>query len=283
MLQDAALTLRGYIEFLDADPRRLEFVEDRLAEYAKIERRYWTRIRPSSAAADSAKRDLAEIDDGEPILVQLRAELDSQISASAILASELHSAWQGAAAQLEESVSSTLAELAMPAARVRVAISLCEDTVPPRDECQFWVCLNPGLREAPLARVASGGELSRFLLAILSVASASDEATWVFDEIDAGIGGVTASVVAKHLAVLGEQHQTIVVTHLPQIAAVAKAHYSLVKSVDDTGATVTRIQALGPLGLVNELTRMLGSHEDDRAARTHAAELVRKGKASSNL
>ena len=161
-------------------------------------------------------------------------------------------------------MSSELAELAMPAAVVRVEL-IEDDGDPPADRVVLWLRANPGLPEAPLADVASGGELSRVLLALHGVAAAADpDVTWVFDEVDSrrgrrhrhGGGG-------EGLEALARTRQVIVITHLPQVAALAERHYRLVKGVDDNGRATTRIDAVEGDELVDELCRMLGAAPTD--------------------
>ena len=139
---------------------------------------------------------------------------------------------------------------------------------------------NPGLPESPLADAASGGELSRVLLALHSVAAAAEPGVaWVFDEVDAGIGGVTAGTVGDRLAALADGRQVMVITHLPQVAAAADRHYRLVKGTADDGRAVTTIEPVEGDALVAEMCRMLGASPDDDGARAHAAELLaRRGR-----
>ena len=133
---------------------------------------------------------------------------------------------------------------------------------------------NPGVAAGPLREIASGGELSRVMLALMSVANAGNEATLVFDEVDAGIGGHTARAVGEQLRALGEAHQVLCITHLPQIASLAARHFSVVK---DTSVVPTRtvVLELAESDVVPELVRMLGAGDDDAAARRHARELRR--------
>jgi DNA repair protein RecN (Recombination protein N) len=190
-----------------------------------------------------------------------------------VLAAALREARAAAAPRLAGAVQEELADLAMPRAELRV--ELVEDPGdPPHDSCVIWLRANPGLPETPLAATASGGELSRVLLALHGVAAAADEATWVLDEVDAGIGGVTASAVGARLRALAEGRQVIVITHLPQVAAMADAHYRLVKGLDDAGRATTRIEPVADEALVEELVRMLGAGTEDAGARRHAEELL---------
>jgi DNA repair protein RecN (Recombination protein N) len=179
-----------------------------------------------------------------------------------------------AAPRLEAAVTEQLADLAMAAAEVRIEL-VRDDGDPPIERATMWLRANPGLPEAPLADVASGGELSRVLLALHGVAAdAEPDATWIFDEVDAGVGGVTATAVAAKLAALARTHQVIVITHLPQVAALAERHYRLVKGVDSDGRATTAIEAVEGEAIVDELCRMLGAAPGDEGARRHAHELL---------
>jgi DNA repair protein RecN (Recombination protein N) len=145
----------------------------------------------------------------------------------------------------------------------------------PQDRVSLVMRANPGLPEAPLAEAASGGELSRVLLALHSVAAAAEPGVaWVFDEVDAGIGGVTAGTVGARLADMALGRQVVVITHLPQVAATADRHYRLVKGTAADGRAITTIDAVEGDALVDEMCRMLGAAPDDAAARGHAQELL---------
>jgi DNA repair protein RecN (Recombination protein N) len=161
----------------------------------------------------------------------------------------------------------------MPDAVLRVELTR-EDGDVPRDRVRFLLRVNRGMPEAPLADAASGGELSRVLLALHGLSAAGGDATWVFDEVDAGVGGVTASAVATRLATLGRRVQTVVITHLPQVAALADAHFALRKSAGEEEMAVTTITAVQGEDLVREVVRMLGAGEGDEGAERHARELL---------
>ena len=179
------------------------------------------------------------------------------------IAAALREARTEAAPRLADAVRAELADLAM--ARADLRIELVEDDAEvPDDACVIWLRANPGLPEAPLAATASGGELSRVLLALHGVAAARDDATWVLDEVNAGIGGVTAAAVGARLRALAEGRQTVVITHLPQVAAMADAHYRLVKGLDAGGRATTRIEPVEGDELIAELCRMLGATPSDR-------------------
>ena len=188
---------------------------------------------------------------------------------------------QGAAARLAERVRAELAALAMGEATFEIALIPTEARASGGDAVEFMIAPNPGVAGAPLREIASGGELSRVMLALTSasndgagVAGESAKSTLVFDEIDAGIGGHTARAVGERLQSLALGRQVICITHLPQIASLASRHFSVAKdtSVDPTRATVTQ---LDERDVVRELVRMLGAQDDDQAAHSHALELRR--------
>lgn len=274
LLQDASGDLRAYLTDLESDPARLDFVEERLAVYDRLSRRYGPGTEEVLARAGRARTALAELeggDEGDRARIDEHARLVERARA---LAAELSSIRREAAPRLEEAVVRELADLAMENAQVRIAITTNDQEIP-GDRAEILLRANPGLPEAPLADVASGGELSRVLLALHGVAAAAEpHATWVFDEVDAGVGGVTATAVANKLRALAEHRQVIVITHLPQVAAVADRHYRLEKGMDDDGRATTSVTALDEDTLIDELVRMLGSDPSDATARAHAQELL---------
>ncbi len=274
LLQDVSGEIRAYLTDLENDPARLEFVEERLATYDRLSRRYGPGTGEVLARAEAARTALAELEGGEE---SDRARIDEHaqlVERARTLAGKLLSLRREAAPRLEEAVVRELADLAMENAQVRIAITT-DDADIPTDRAEILLRANPGLPEASLADVASGGELSRVLLALHGVAAAAEpNATWVFDEVDAGVGGVTATAVANKLRALSEHRQVIVITHLPQVAAVADRHYRLEKGMDADGRATTSVTALGEETLIDELVRMLGSDPSDRTARAHAEELL---------
>ncbi|HMN99474.1 MAG TPA: hypothetical protein PKD59_08680 [Miltoncostaeaceae bacterium] len=272
-LQEAVLALRAYLEDLDAEPGRLDVVEERLGVYARMSRRYGPGTEAVLARAGEAREALRGLDEGSADVLSLAEEHQSLMDEAVELAAALREARAAAAPRLADAVQEELADLAMPRAELRV--ELVEDPGdPPHDSCVIWLRANPGLPEAPLAAAASGGELSRVLLALHGVAAAADDATWVLDEVDAGIGGVTATAVGARLRALADGRQVVVITHLPQVAAMADAHYRLVKGIDDAGRATTRIEPVADEALVEELVRMLGGGAGDAGARRHAEELL---------
>jgi DNA repair protein RecN (Recombination protein N) len=272
-LQDAAVALRAYLEDLDAEPGRLDQVEERLEVYSRLGRRHGPGAEAVLARAAEARETLHGLDEGAGELLALADERSAALEEATALAAELREARAEAAPRLAEAVQGELADLAMERAELRIEL-VEDDGEPPDDSCVIWLRANPGMPEAPLAATASGGELSRVLLALHGVAAGSDEATWVLDEVDAGIGGVTAGAVGARLRALAAGRQVIVITHLPQVAAMADAHYRLVKALGPGGLATTRIEPVAGEDLLDELCRMLGSAPDDATARRHAEELL---------
>ncbi len=273
-LQEATLFLRSYLQDLDAEPGRLQVVEDRIDEYQRLHRRFGVDSTDDLIArADAARDALRALDEGDGELAARESDLAASRDEAHGLAAALRERRVEAAPRLAAAVGAQLAELGMARAELRVEVGESESD-PLVDRCVVWLRANPGLPEAPLAATASGGELSRVLLALHGVAAAGDGAAWVMDEVDAGIGGVTATAVAARLHAMAQGRQVIVITHLPQVAAMADAHYRLVKGVDDAGTATTAIEAVAGDELVAELCRMLGAGPDDEGARRHAQELL---------
>jgi DNA repair protein RecN (Recombination protein N) len=273
---DLAGELRRYAESFDEAPGRLDEVEERLALLDRLKRKHGGTIEAVIAHADEcrARRDAlvnAEeaIEAGEARLAEVRVALEKR-------AGELRGARVKAAKGLAVAVRERLAALAMEGATFEASLTQRDGYVPSGgDEVEFLIAPNPGVPAGPLREIASGGELSRVMLALMSAAadSAADRVL-VFDEVDAGIGGVTARAVGEQLRTLAAGRQVVCITHLPQIASMADQHFTIVK--DTSGDTArTSVTALGKGDVVGEIVRMLGADADDRAARRHAQELLK--------
>lgn len=273
--QEAAISLRAYLDGLEAEPRRLAEIEERMGVYAEIERRYGPGLDAVLDRLEAASESLAQLESGahaDEELAKRRAKVSSD---GAKIAKKLDRLRKKAAPDLERKVAEELAALAMESATVRIALEP-DGADPPALGCTMWLQANPGLPEAPLADSASGGELSRVLLALHGVAAAGAGGSWIFDEVDAGIGGATATAVAKRLSRLAEGRQVVVITHLPQVAAMADRHYRLVKYDGGDGIATTAIEPVDGDELVAELCRMLGATPDDEGAKRHAMELLER-------
>jgi DNA repair protein RecN (Recombination protein N) len=286
--------LRGYLAELEAQggaegegSGRLEAVEERLALLARLERKHGGAMADVLAYAERCRVRIQELDQAEVALEVAERELADARDELGAVAAKLTQSRQRAGKQLAVAVRERLGELAMPEAQFEVSVGERPDGCGPRgqDVVEFSISANPGVAVAPLKDVASGGELSRVMLALLSVAHGSPQGSsqgspdadgplLVFDEIDAGIGGHTARAVGEHLRQLAQDRQILCITHLPQVAALAQRHFTIAKDTQTVPATTT-VQALSGEAIVSELVRMLGSGEGDRAANQHARQLLK--------
>jgi DNA repair protein RecN (Recombination protein N) len=272
---DLTAELRGYGEGIEAAPGRLDGVEERLALFDRLKRKHGGTIEAVLEHARECAQRRAELEGAEEALEEGGRRLEAARGVLAEQAAALHDARAAAGPRLADAVRERLAELAMEGASFSVGLSPREAPGPAgADEVEFLIAPNPGVPAGPLRETASGGELSRVMLALMSVAAAAGAATLVFDEVDAGIGGQTARAVGEQLRALAEGRQVICITHLPQIASLADRHFTIVK--DASGATaLTTVTELDRGAVVGELVRMLGADETDVAARRHAKELLR--------
>lgn len=271
---DLAVELSGFLADLDeSGPLELAAVEERRAAVASLVRAHGS-LDAAIALLETGSARLAELDDDgdriERLAVQrdeARAELDAR-------AAELTAARTDAAARLSAAVTEELHALAMPDAAVTVAVREGAEAAHGRDDVAFLLAPHPGAEPRPVAKGASGGELSRVMLAIEVVIAATDPVpTFVFDEVDAGIGGAAAIEVGRRLAKLAETSQVIAVTHLAQVAAFANNHLSVVKASDGT-VTTSSVRALEGAEREAEMARLLSGMSDSDAALTHARELL---------
>jgi DNA repair protein RecN (Recombination protein N) len=269
---DLAGELRRYGEGLEGEPGRLEVVEERLALLDRLKRKHGGTIEAVLAHAEECRRRRDELANAEVALEQATAELERAVGDRASRAAALRKTRAKAAPKLAAGVRARLEELAMDGAAFEVALSEREPGPAGADAVELLIAPNPGVPAAPLRDIASGGELSRVMLAVLGTANDGGDATLVFDEVDAGVGGQTARAVGEQLRALGEGRQVVCITHLPQIASLAERHFSIAKdtSVEPALTTVTQ---LGEREVVTELVRMLGADDTDLAARRHAQEL----------
>ena len=286
---DLAAELRHYAESLRGDgdgsdlagdssltvAAQLDSVEERLSRLERLKRKHGGTIGAVLAHAEDCRRRRSELEGAEEALAGVEGEIEAAHAELADQASRLRDARSAAATRLETAVCERLGALAMPGATFRAALSERTGFGPSGgDDVEFLIAPNPGVPAGPLRDTASGGELSRIMLALMSVAAEAGPATLVFDEIDAGVGGQTARAVGEQLRELGRGRQVVCITHLPQIASLADRHFTIVK--DASGETArTTVTALDRPDVVGELVRMLGADEGDRAARRHAQELLR--------
>ncbi len=274
-LDDVGTELSSYASGLDADPARLAGVQSRIAALSGLKRKFGPSLDDVLLWAEKAAVRVGDLDlDDEAIgaLEQERQDLADQANQCA---ANLHRARADAADRLESLISEELAQLAMPSARLSVVVrptgQLRADG---SDEVEFLFAANVGMEPRALAKGASGGELSRVMLALeVVLADRTTVPTLVFDEVDAGIGGKAAVEVGRRLARLAETAQVLAVTHLPQVAAFADAHFRVLKD-DDGHVTSSTVVRLSNDERVDELARMLAGQEDSAAAQAHARELL---------
>ncbi|AEG44123.1 DNA repair protein RecN [Isoptericola variabilis] len=284
LLADVATDLAAYVDDLQADPAGLETAHARLAELTTLTRSYGETIDDVLRWASEAGLRLLDLDDGGERLrgmTERTGELDEQLAA---LAAEITAGRTAAAGRLADAVTAELAGLAMRGARLVVDVAAADEPGPyGADQVTFSLVPHPGAPARPLGKGASGGELSRVMLAVeVALATAAVESddgaaplpTFVFDEVDAGVGGRAAVEVGRRLASLARRTQVVVVTHLAQVAAFADAHLVVTKSAADGDVTVTGVREVTGDERVRELARMLSGQEESEAARQHAVELL---------
>ncbi|MFF4700566.1 DNA repair protein RecN [Streptomyces chattanoogensis] len=293
LMADVAGELASYADGLDADPLRLAAVEERRAALNHLTRKYGEDIAGVLAWSERSAARLAELDGDDDRIGELTAERDALRAELGELAQELTDARTASAKRFADAVTAELAELAMPHARVSVQIRQTElpatadaaDGIEVggrtvaygphgADEVELLLAPHPGTPPRPIAKGASGGELSRVMLAVEVVFAGSDPVpTYLFDEVDAGVGGKAAVEVGRRLARLAKSAQVVVVTHLPQVAAFADRQL-LVEKTHDGSVTRSGVTVLEGEERVRELSRMLAGQEDSETARAHAEELL---------
>jgi DNA repair protein RecN (Recombination protein N) len=309
LVSDVAGELAAYAESVEADPTRLAALQERRATLTGLTRKYGATVDDVLAWAESSTRRLTELEGDDERIDQLRAEHADLTAQLVELAGELTAVRRAAAERFSAAVTAELTALAMPHARVNVVVTTADPGVEPGgsevggsdaggsaaggsaasgsgaggsgafgphglDEVEIQLMAHPGAPPLPLHKGASGGELSRVMLAIEVVFAGADPVpTFVFDEVDAGVGGKAAIEIGRRLARLARNAQVIVVTHLAQVAAFADQHLVVRKS-DDGSVTSSGVTALDTEGRVRELTRMFSGLEDRESGRAHAEELL---------
>jgi DNA repair protein RecN (Recombination protein N) len=276
-LEEAAANLRHYLDGLEMDPARLGVVEQRIGRIHDLARKF--RVGPERLLALAAERraELEQLEQADQSLDALWAEREHALETLRTAAEALSASRQQAAARLSEIVTSAMQDLGMVGGQFQVEVSrgdLDQINAQGLDRIAFLVSANPGQPLQPLAKVASGGELSRISLAIqVATAEVGGIPTLVFDEVDVGIGGGVAEIVGRLLRRLGERRQVLCVTHLAQVAAQAHQHLRVKKSSSDS-QTFTEISPLGREQRIEEVARMLGGTEITATTRAHAAEML---------
>lgn len=271
--QDLALELSAYTDEIELDPGRLEELRSRRMALAGLLRKYGPDAAAVVAYAEEARERLAALAGGDERRAALEIETEDLAIRVADLGKQLAERRRIEGQRLATAVEGHLAELAMPAARMTVAVEDADPGPLGADRVACLLAANIGEPALPLGKAASGGERSRVAVAVrLALADADDTPVLVFDEVDAGIGGAVALEVGRKLARLAQGRQVLCVTHLAQLAAFADAHYVVSKATID-GRTVAAVEALGERQRVVELSRMLSGTPDSAAAARHAEEL----------
>jgi DNA repair protein RecN (Recombination protein N) len=273
--EDLGAELRRYESVLDGDPERLQEVEERLDIYDRLERKHGGTVAAVLEHAERCRAELALLEDTGAALETVERELAEARADADSRAAALGTGRRKAASKLAKAVLRELTDLAMEGSSFEVRIEPRESRTRSGDErVEFLISPNAGVAPQPLRETASGGESSRVMLALMTVASGGGGGrTLVFDEVDAGIGGQTARVVGEKLRALAAGGQVLCITHLPQIASLAERHFSIEKEQSGDVARA-RVAQLDGEAVVEELCRMLGADTSDTGARRHAEELL---------
>ena len=277
-LEDLAYFLRSYAANIDASPARLQEVEDRLAALERLKKKHGPTLDDVMRKAEQLRSELHSIEHGSERAAALDATLADARQQFLDKAQALSSRRRAAAPTFARALERSLGELAMAKTRCEVRF-----TDPASDtgwtergieESEFYISPNPGEDLKPLARIASGGELSRIMLALKTLGSTDAQGkTLIFDEVDTGVGGAVADVVGARLQNLSKRFQVLCITHLPQIAAYGQSHFSITKSVRQ-GRTSTRVERLNATARQEELARMIGGAEVSASVRASAREML---------
>ncbi len=301
-VEDVSLTLRDYIQNIQADPARMEWVEERLDTLRRLMRKYGGSTREILAHADGLQQELEASESDEEEIAAREEELEKIRRQALSEALELSKRRREAARRLSKDVEKSLVTLDMAKCRFEVRFDQEEGPDPSRaygatmecvrvdeylldergvDRVAFFFSANPGEELRPMARIASGGELSRIVLALKELlAQEAVHETLIFDEVDAGIGGRTADRVGQRLKGLSRQHQVVCITHLPQIACYGDYHYVVRKSARK-GRTTTAMQELSGKERLEEIARMLGGAKISAKTRAHAREMLAQAQKSA--
>lgn len=276
-IREAARELQHYLESLEVDTARQNAVESRLAAIEDIARKYRVAAEGIPERAAQLAVELVEVERAETDLATLRKDQGTALESYRTLAQQLSARRTTAGRALSKDITARMQTLGMAGGRFQVDIAPLESTEPAAhgiDQIEFRVTANPGQPLRPLAKVASGGELSRLSLAVQVSCASRETRCMVFDEVDSGIGGAVAEIVGRELRALGEGGQVLCVTHLPQVASQGHSHLRVMKLTDGR-TTRTTLTALSPDDRAEEIARMLGGIEVTAKAREHAREMLK--------
>jgi DNA repair protein RecN (Recombination protein N) len=282
-IEDVSATARDYADGIDASPERLAEVEDRLALLDRLKRKYGKTVDEAIAYGEDVARKLNELENREDLVRDLKKQLTAAAAMYLAAAQTVSKRRYSAARELQKMVEAEINQLAMKA-QFRIEVSGSDEpanwTVAGFDGVAYMISPNPGEPLKPVEQIASGGELSRVMLALKATIEAGKKSkggaqrTLVFDEIDTGIGGRAAEAVGKKLKSLARANQVLCITHLPQIASFADHHY-LIEKHETAGRTKTFVRALTPAEQMEEIARMLSGEKLTETSRQHAEQLLK--------
>jgi DNA repair protein RecN (Recombination protein N) len=279
-LEEIALALRDYSRRVEINPMRLDEVENRLEEIDRLKRKYGSTIEEVLSFKRRIDESLKSFTSDEERLSQLEGRLEPLRQDVNKLGKRLSEKRKKVALELKKSVERELNSLGMKKTIFEIHMDPFPLSLKGVDRVEFLISPNVGEEVKPLAKIASGGELSRIMLAMKRIlAKVGGRQVLIFDEVDAGIGGAMAEVVGKKLRELSRHHQVICVTHLPQIACFADQHHSVKKEVK-SGRTITLVDRLDQEAIVNEIARMLGGVTVTEKTKAHAKEMIENAKKS---
>ncbi len=271
--QEAFHSIGAYREEVEANPGRLEQIEERLNAIRTLKRKYGDDIQAILHYAAGLSGKIGELTHSEDRSLELAGRIDDISEKLTLVSEKLTALRKASAPDFENAVERELAQLAMEKTRFEVSLDACQPGPKGADAVEFLISPNPGEPVRPLAKIASGGEMSRVMLALKTVTAEPEVPTLVFDEIDSGIGGRTAQVLGERLTSLGQKCQVLCVTHLPQIASKAQHQFSVEKRILDGRNTVV-VKLLAGEERVEELARMLGASGKSGVAAEHAREML---------
>jgi DNA repair protein RecN (Recombination protein N) len=277
-LQEVALSLREYSRRLEMNPDRLEEIENRLEEIERLKRKYGSTVEEVLLFKEKVDEALRTFTSDDERFSQLEGLLKPLKEALFELGRKLSNERKSVSEDLKRSIEKELASLGMKKTTFEIKIE--DGPLSPKgmDRVEFLISPNIGEPVKPLAKIASGGELSRIMLAMKKIlAKVGGRQVLIFDEVDSGIGGATAEVVGRKLKELSRDHQIVCVTHLPQIACFADVHHSVRKETK-SGRTLTRVDRLEEEGIADEIARMLGGMKVTEKTRDHAREMIDNAK-----
>ena len=279
-LEELAFSLRDYRQTLVVDPQRLVAIEDRLELLQRLKRKYGKTVTEVIAQRETMAEELDELSKLSDDMEELESQINAYIQDLEEKAQRLSEARQGAASRMEQAIGAELQTLKMVAALFQVRFAPSQEKglmLGPKgwDQVEFYLSTNTGEALKPMTRIASGGELSRIILAMRRIMQQTDPvATMIFDEVDSGVGGATAEVIGEKLRDLATRHQILCITHLPQIACFGDHHFRISKAIAE-GRTHVRLSVLSEEERVDEIAHMMGGENFTEVARKYAGEYRR--------